>query len=79
VLTRIERGDHAGIMAQRIIDVLKRPVEVGGHDCSIGASIGISVFPSDSLLPEHLLKCADTAMYAVKQSGKEGFRFHQAP
>jgi two-component system cell cycle response regulator len=40
----------------------------------IGVSIGCSVFPSDATTPNSLLSCADKAMYAVKNSGKNGYK-----
>jgi diguanylate cyclase (GGDEF)-like protein len=40
----------------------------------IGVSVGCSVFPSDAATPNSLLSCADKAMYAVKNSGKNGYK-----
>jgi EAL domain-containing protein (putative c-di-GMP-specific phosphodiesterase class I) len=42
---------------------------------SIGASVGISVFPSDGTDADTLLHHADIAMYSVKTSGKNNYRF----
>ena len=40
------------------------------------ASIGISLFPSDAQDEESLTTNADAAMYAAKEEGCNGFRFH---
>ena len=64
-------------IAQKIIDAVRIPVEVDGHELNVGASIGISVFPDDGDSPETLLKHADLAMYQVKASGRNHFRFYR--
>ena len=43
-----------------------------------GASIGITVCPSDSVEPEVLLRNADMAMYQAKALGRNTFRFFTA-
>ncbi len=37
---------------------------------TIGASIGVALYPLDGREPDELLKVADDAMYAVKNKGK---------
>jgi GGDEF domain-containing protein len=44
----------------------------------VGASIGISLFPDHCHDAVTLRKLADTAMYDVKRSGKNNFRFAAA-
>jgi diguanylate cyclase (GGDEF)-like protein len=50
---------------------------IGGDDdsASIGASIGIALYPDDEQDPEVLIKRADEAMYGVKAEGKNAFAF----
>ena len=48
---------------------------MGTHQISIGASIGISVAPVDSLEPNQLLKNADLALYQAKAEGRGNHRF----
>jgi len=62
-------------IAQNILDAVAEPVEVGGHTFGTSASIGISLFPNDGSDFETLLKNADTAMYHIKGSGRNGYRF----
>jgi len=45
------------------------------HSCSVGASIGIAMYPQDGTAAEDLLSKADDAMYAAKESGKNTYRF----
>ncbi|MDD1622323.1 MAG: EAL domain-containing protein [Methylococcaceae bacterium] len=41
----------------------------------ISASIGIAVFPGDAAHSEGLMACADRAMYAAKEAGRNNFSF----
>lgn len=41
----------------------------------VSASIGIAVFPSDAGQAEALIACADRAMYAAKEAGRNNFSF----
>lgn len=78
VLTQVSSEKDTEIVAQRIITSLCRPFSLNGHVCSVGVSIGISIFPADGLDAETLLKKADTAMYRVKEGGRNDFAFFQA-
>ncbi|MEO1959097.1 MAG: EAL domain-containing protein [Nautiliaceae bacterium] len=62
-------------VAKSILEVIKKPFYLEGKIYHLTASIGISLAPFDTLLPEELLKNADTAMYKVKQGGKNRFEF----
>lgn len=75
LLTEIASNDEPGIMAKRIIDILTKPIQVKGHACHIGASIGISLYPEHSSDPDELLVLADKAMYEVKHFGKNNCRY----
>ena len=61
--------------ARRLIDEIARPVAVGGHDLTLTASIGISLYPRDGANPSELLKAADVALSHMKGAGRNGFRF----
>jgi len=55
-----------------------RPYMLGGREARVTASIGISVYPDDAVDSFALMKHADMAMYAAKQSGKNTFCFYTA-
>lgn len=75
-LLHIEKREHAGIVAQKLLSTLNAPFVVEPHELHIDASIGISVYPEDSLDTAILNRYADVAMMRVQQSGEPGFLFY---
>jgi diguanylate cyclase (GGDEF)-like protein len=67
---------QAAALAQRILDALKEPFCIDGHELFINASIGISLFPSDALSAEQLLRNADAALFKAKGSGRNGYALY---
>jgi diguanylate cyclase (GGDEF)-like protein len=66
-------------LAHRIIETLREPFVIGsGIRHTASASVGISMFPRDGEDGATLLKHADIAMYAAKESGKARYRFFDA-
>jgi diguanylate cyclase (GGDEF)-like protein len=59
----------AASIAERLIERLERPLVVEGLALDVAGSIGIAVYPEDSDDVETLLRRADVAMYAAKESG----------
>ena len=59
--------------AQAVIEVLKPSFTYKEHQITIGASIGISLFPEDGADADMLINKADFAMYEVKRKGGNGF------
>ncbi len=62
-------------IAEKILRTVSRPILYKGRETTVGASIGIATFPTHGYDREKLLKLADEAMYQVKSSGKNGYRF----
>lgn len=63
-------------VAKKMLEQATRPFLLQGRECQVTASLGISIFPDDGKDSQTLLKNADTAMYLVKQQGKNSFRFY---
>ncbi len=59
---------------ERVRDSLKPSIDMGLQELHISASIGISIFPRDSHNFHELLRCADVAMYWVKEHGRNGYK-----
>lgn len=62
-------------IAQKILTVLKDPVNIAGHELFITASIGIAVYPDDGQSEDVLTRHADAAMYHAKNSGRNNYQF----
>lgn len=62
------------MLATKILEAVRKPLLVSDHTYSLGASIGVCLYPAHGDTAEKLLKCADVAMYEVKNSGKNGFK-----
>ncbi len=78
VLNQIDGAESAGMVAQRLIDTLIKPMIIDGHELVVTPSIGIAIAPQDAEDVEGLLKAADTAMYHAKNSGKNNFLFYHS-
>lgn len=68
--------DQAGAVARKIIDALAKPLVLAGRQYRLGASIGISTYPSDGRDVLSLQKNADIAMYRAKEEGRGTFQFY---
>jgi diguanylate cyclase (GGDEF)-like protein/PAS domain S-box-containing protein len=75
VLSEIKTKENASEIAEKLLDHLSKPVITSGNSARVGASIGIAFFPDDSDDPDSLIKLADEAMYEVKKSGKNRYKF----
>jgi diguanylate cyclase (GGDEF)-like protein/PAS domain S-box-containing protein len=62
-------------IAQKILDVLQSPFELGQEQAYVSASIGITLYPDDARDIDDLLKHADQAMYAAKGAGRNRFSY----
>lgn len=57
-------------VAERILDLMREPILVGGQECFVTASVGVALFPRDGLTVADLMRNSDVAMYAVKAQGR---------
>jgi diguanylate cyclase (GGDEF)-like protein/PAS domain S-box-containing protein len=62
-------------IATKLIKEISKPSIVEHNELTITPSIGIAIYPDDGEDFETLLKNADTAMYRVKDSGRNNFHF----
>lgn len=75
LLCGIDRPDSAATVAQRILEKLKHPVEIGGHSLIATCSIGIAAFPADGTTANDIISAANNAMQNAKRAGGNGFSF----
>jgi len=76
MLREISDQSQVATVAQKILAAVVQPLTIHDHEYRITASIGISMFPTDALDEESLIKNADAAMYVAKDEGRNGYRFH---
>ncbi|MCG2816275.1 MAG: EAL domain-containing protein [Candidatus Aminicenantes bacterium] len=76
ILPKITKAQDAAVIAQRVLKSFDSPFTLNGHDCMIGASIGISQYPTDGDDYESLVKNADIAMYKAKEIGGKNYQFY---
>ena len=77
VLTDIHTPDDAALVADKLIETMRSAFTVGQLPLTMSPSIGISLFPGDDTTVQGLLRCADTAMYHAKDSGRGNRQFYQ--
>jgi diguanylate cyclase (GGDEF)-like protein len=57
-------------VAEALLEALRKPFRVARHDLSIGASVGVSIYPDHGEDVTAVVKSADIAMYRAKALGK---------
>ncbi len=62
-------------IAEKLSSAMSEPVCLSFHEINVNASIGISIYPSDGLKPNDLVKYADIAMYYSKNHGRNCYHF----
>ena len=62
-------------IAQKVINEIELPIFLKQTQVSVGASIGIAIYPEDASDSGELLRNADVAMYHAKQIGRNTFQF----
>lgn len=73
--TGIHHEQDAGTVAEKIAKLFALPFDLEGHEVHVTTSIGIVFFPNDGDDASTLLKNADLAMYAAKESGRNAYQF----
>jgi len=70
LLQDIKDPNDAASLAEKILVSIEKPITTSaGVECSIGASIGVTIFSDAQLPPEAVIEKADRLMYAAKKAG----------
>ena len=75
ILNDIKHPQQTQYIAEKLLAAVSTTHYVAGHDLSVTASLGISVYPDDSSSAVELIKKAETAMRAIKDQGPNDFSF----
>jgi len=67
--------NDAALVAEKIIDQMSSSFNVGGRAVTVGASIGITIYPEDTDDAEEMMRNADMAMYRAKEGGRDRYQF----
>ncbi|NKF52269.1 EAL domain-containing protein [Shewanella sp. WXL01] len=78
LLRDVEGVDQINHIAEQLLHQIETPFNLLGREFFISTSIGISIWPDDSVDAETLIKNADLAMYHAKEEGRGLFRYYSA-
>ncbi len=77
LLPEVESEDQAHEVAQRMLEVLRAPVDLGGVEYFVTASVGVALYPRDGANVLDLLRNADMAMYSAKAAGRNASQVYR--
>jgi len=75
ILADVRHPQQTKGIAEKLLNAIRAPQHIAGHDLSVTASLGISIYPDDGFDAIALIKKAETAMRNVKESGPNDFSF----
>jgi len=75
LVSHVKALEAVGTLADRLIEALDEPILPILYDHVVSASIGIAFYPQDGKIATDLIREADHAMYAAKESGRHRYRF----
>jgi diguanylate cyclase (GGDEF)-like protein/PAS domain S-box-containing protein len=78
MLHQVAEDTVATNMAERLQQILRQPLQIGGVNVTTSASIGITFSKLGYATPEELVRDADIAMYRAKAAGKARYALFDA-
>ncbi|NKI96657.1 EAL domain-containing protein [Rhizobacter sp. SG703] len=74
----VRGSEDVSSFAQRVVDVLAAPHDIGERRVEGGASVGAAIYGTDGSTRDELLHKADLALYRAKADGRGQFSFYDA-
>jgi diguanylate cyclase (GGDEF)-like protein len=74
LLPEVEIAKDASRAAERILDIVREPFSLDGHNVQITTSIGFALYPDDGDDGDTLVERADVAMYRAKGAGRDNWK-----
>lgn len=71
ILEEPTNRSNADLVAESLMELLRKPLQIGDHSVHVGASIGVALFPEDAPDLESLCIAADLRMYDYKHASKD--------
>jgi len=75
ILTELDNMQIVEDICESIRRHISKPLQLKGHSITMACSIGVAMYPTDSVHSKELTKYADAAMYSAKSSGTNCIRF----
>ncbi len=75
ILNDLLTQENASTVAEKVIGAVSKPYYQENVVITLGASIGIALYPDHSENTEELIQKADQAMYRIKSKGKNNYAF----
>lgn len=81
LLPEVANAEDAGLVAERILEAFTQPLNISTdanaqpQTLSLSVSLGLSVFPGDTVAGTKLIQHAAEAMYSAKEEGRNQYRF----
>ena len=76
--TGVDGPEAVSRLAERIVQALQQPYDLGGQTVVCGSSLGAALFGTDADNDEDLMHRADLALYRAKTAGRSTFSFYDA-
>ncbi|WP_305857575.1 putative bifunctional diguanylate cyclase/phosphodiesterase [Balneatrix alpica] len=76
LLRNVQSYDAVAFYAERIQELIARPIPLAEHQFVMKTTLGIAMLPNDGKGASELMQHADLALYSAKQQGKNTFHFY---
>jgi len=78
VLPNVNELSYVKDLTSSLLNTIKSPYDIQGHELMVTGSIGISIYPDDASNADELIQNADAAMYLAKEQGRNNSQFYTA-
>jgi len=75
LLTELTQSQECRLALDRVLAIVKEPLNIDEQFVTVSASIGVAIYPADDADADTLLRHADQAMYMAKEGGKNNYHF----
>lgn len=75
LLNDLAEPQESQLALDRVLEVIREPMEIEGQFAAVSASVGVTIYPTDDADADALLRHADQAMYMAKETGKNSYHF----
>lgn len=74
----LQADEGTAAMAARVLAALESPFHLDGDEVDVTCSLGATIFPTDAVTPERLMRNADVALYRAKAAGRGRFESYSS-